>query len=217
MGLDSPDQDHTVAADAVAADTVAADAVEAVAVTADTHDAVLIAAVKARQVGALKEIYRRYARLVYTLSLQILNNAEEAEDMTQEIFLTLWHQCRYDPNRGSLKRFLVMVTRSRSIDRIRSRQSHYRILQRWRTAFDKPKDNVPLEHATQGEAAQKVRHALSTLSPAEREVLEIAYYEGLSQSEIANRLSIPLGTVKTRSRQGLKKLRGALDDLRWRG
>ncbi|MEM9904038.1 MAG: sigma-70 family RNA polymerase sigma factor [Cyanobacteria bacterium P01_D01_bin.44] len=178
----------------------------------DATDEALIEAIKAKQVGALREIYRRYAGLVYTLALRILNTAEEAEDMTQEIFLTLWHQCRYDPSRGSLKRFLVMITRSRSIDRVRSRKSRHRLLQRFRTTVDHPTDNAPLDHATQGEAAQKVRNALSALSQAEREVLEIAYYEGLSQSEIANRLSLPLGTVKTRSRQGLKKLRRALDN-----
>ncbi|MEO1401915.1 MAG: sigma-70 family RNA polymerase sigma factor [Cyanobacteria bacterium J06635_1] len=192
MGLDSSHQEYAVAVDATDDD--------------------LIEAIKARRVGALKAVYRRYAGLVYTLALRILNNAEEAEDMTQDIFLTLWHQCRYDPSRGSLKRFLVMMTRSRSIDRVRSRKSRHRLLQRFRTTVDHPTANAPLEHATQGEAAQKVRHALSALSQAEREVLEIAYYEGLSQSEIATRLSIPLGTVKTRSRQGLKKLRRALDD-----
>lgn len=183
----------------------------AVAVDAATDEA-LIEAIQAKQVGALREIYQRYAGLVYTLALRILNNAEEAEDMTQEIFLTLWHQCRYDSSRGSLKRFLVMITRSRSIDRVRSRKSRHRLLQRCRTTVEPPVDNAPLEHATQGEAAQQVRTALLGLPHSEREVLEIAYYEGLSQSEIAHRLSIPLGTVKTRSRQGLKKLRRALDD-----
>ncbi|MEO0828470.1 MAG: sigma-70 family RNA polymerase sigma factor [Cyanobacteria bacterium J06642_9] len=157
-------------------------------------------------------IHWRYAGLVYHLALRILNNAEEAEDMTQEIFLTLWQQCRYDASRGSLKGFLVMMTRSRAIDRVRLQKSRHRRLQRWRTAIAHPTDNTPLEQAAKGEATQQIRNALSSLSQAERQVLETAYYEGLSQSQIADHLGIPIGTVKTLSRQGLKKLRRALNN-----
>lgn len=180
----------------------------------DTPDEVLVEAAKAGQIEALREIYRRYARLVYTLALRILGNAEEAEDVTQEIFLTLWHRQHYDPKRGSLQRFLVVLTRSRSIDRVRSHNSRHRFLQRWRTLNrDVAAENAPFEHATLDEQSQRVREALAGLPAAERKVLEIAYYGGLSQSEVATELGIPLGTVKTRSRQGLKKLRRALSDF----
>lgn len=180
----------------------------------EASDEALVEAMKAGQVKALQEIYRRYARLVYTLALQILDNTEEAEDITQDVFLTLWHRQTYNPNRGSLQRFLVMLTRSRSIDRKRSRHSRHRSLWRWHTLHGEvvTKD-APFEQATLTEQALRVREALAALPATERKVLEIAYYQGLSQSEIATELGIPLGTVKTRSRQGLKKLRRALRDF----
>lgn len=166
------------------------------------------------QVEALREIYRRYGRLVYTLALRILNDAGEAEDLTQEIFLKVWQQPQYDADRGSLGTFLTTVTRSRAIDRLRSHGARQRLLQRWEVIHQAtPTANAPLDAATVSEQARRVRHALTQLPPAEREVLEIAYYEGLSQAAIASHLNIPLGTVKTRSRQALKKLRRLLKDL----
>ncbi|NER78356.1 MAG: sigma-70 family RNA polymerase sigma factor [Leptolyngbya sp. SIO1D8] len=177
-------------------------------------DIVLLEAMQARQVEALREIYRRYGQLVYSLALRILNTPEEAEDLTQEIFLNLWQKNSYDAQRGSLGTYLTLVTRSRAIDRVRSQGARYRLMQRWdKATIADSSANGPLEQATLGEQAQRVREALSELTPSEREVLEIAYYEGLSQSQIARRLDIPLGTVKTRSRQALKKLRRQLQDL----
>ena len=184
----------------------------------DASDEALIEAVQTGDVGALREIYRRYVRLVYTLALRILDCAEEAEDITQDIFLALWRERHYDSSRGSLQRFLVMLTRSRSIDRMRSQKSRHRRHQRLEIMEeDKSALNQPLDQISLREQAEQVRKALSTLSSSEQEVLEIAYYEGLSQSAISARLGIPLGTVKTRSRQGLKKLRLALDDSIWLG
>ncbi|MBE7384236.1 MAG: sigma-70 family RNA polymerase sigma factor [Leptolyngbya sp. SIO1E4] len=177
-------------------------------------DNALSEAMQTGQVEALREIYRRYGRLVYSLALRILSTPEEAEDLTQEIFLKLWQKSGYNVDRGSLGTYLTLVTRSRAIDRVRSRGARYRLMQRWDTAHTAAAPtNLPLEKATWGEQAQRVREALAELSAPEREVLEIAYYEGLSQSQIAHRLEIPLGTVKTRSRQALKKLRFKLQDL----
>ena len=182
-------------------------------VALDVSDEALIEAVQVGNVGALREIYRRYVHLVYSLAMRILGSEEEAEDLTQEIFLAIWRGRHYDSSRGSLQRYLIMLTRSRSIDRKRSQQSRSRKHHRLQVMGDiKPAPNPPLEEISRGEQMQQVREALLTLSVNEREVLEIAYYEGLSQSEIAERLGIPLGTVKTRSRQGLKKLRHALND-----
>jgi RNA polymerase sigma-70 factor (ECF subfamily) len=173
----------------------------------------LIQAIRQRQVEALGVLYDRYAKLVYGLALRILSNAEEAEDVAQEVFLTLWHRQSYDPNRGSLSSFLMTMTRSRSIDKLRSRNTGFRFLQRWKGLVrEEFSSATPLEQASVSERSQLVRNALAQLPAAEREVLEIAYYEGLSQSEIAQRLNTPLGTVKTRSRQGLLKLRKILQD-----
>ncbi len=177
----------------------------------DLSDVDLLLVLRNGQTQALGMIYDRYSRLVYSLAFKILANAEEAEDITQEIFVSLWQRNAYNPARGSLSSFLTTMTRSRSIDKLRSRGSRYRFLQRWEGIIRS--DTVmatPLEQVSMGERSQIIRAALEELSPNERQVLEIAYFGGLSQSEIAESLDIPLGTVKTRSRQGLLKLRQAL-------
>lgn len=173
-------------------------------------DNVLIAQVRAKRVSALQEIYRRYARLVHVSALRILKSKEEAEDITQEIFLILWYRCHYDQSRGSFKNFLVMKTRSHSIDRLRSHQARQRVAQRLYATDGPQSSQNPIELFERKQSAQKIRKALLTLPFKEREVLKSAYYEGLSQIEIAHQLNIPLGTVKSCSRQGLSKLRCAL-------
>ncbi|MBC7825631.1 MAG: sigma-70 family RNA polymerase sigma factor [Candidatus Parcubacteria bacterium] len=178
-------------------------------------DLEIFLAIQAQQVKALDLLYDRYGRLVYSTALRILNSVEEAEEVTQETFLRLW-QCSeiYQPNRGSLSGFLLTLTRSRSVDRLRSRKSSQEKLQRIQTFSDcMSHHNPPLEFVTVQERSNLVREALKQLSPADRELLKTAYYEGLSQSEIARRNGIPLGTVKSRARQALKKLRAALDHL----
>ncbi|HEY9644240.1 MAG TPA: sigma-70 family RNA polymerase sigma factor [Coleofasciculaceae cyanobacterium] len=179
--------------------------------SAETTDLDLLSALKGGQTQALGLLYDRYSRLVFSLAFKILANSEEAEDVTQEIFLALWQRQAYNPARGSLSSFLTTMTRSRAIDKLRSRGSRYRFLQRWEgMTRGETVMATPLEQVSMGERSQIIRVALEKLPPNERRVLEIAYYEGLSQSEIAEQLSIPLGTVKTRSRQGLLKLRQAL-------
>ena len=162
--------------------------------------------------SGLSLLYDRYSALVYTMAYRILGSAEEAEDVTQETFLELWRQVeRYQPERGSLSNFLVTVARSRALDRVRSRGSRARFLQRWSPVLSQAGSGPsPLDSVEMDERSQLVQAALGHLSERERQVLEIAYYDGLSQSEIAERLAIPLGTVKSRSRQALKKLRHAL-------
>ena len=165
------------------------------------------------QIKALDILYDRYSRLVYSIAYRILNSSEEAEDITQDVFLTLWRRNSYDPARGSLSSFLTTLTRSRAIDRLRSKNARLRVVQRLQGIVRSDSGSPsPLEQASIGERSQVIRTALSQLSESERQVLEIAYYEGLSQSEIAERLGIPLGTVKSRSRQGLLKLRQRLQD-----
>lgn len=180
----------------------------------DPTDADLFLALKAGRVEALGALYDRYSNLVYGLALRVLSNSEEAEDVTQEIFLSLWHKDTYNPTRGSLSSFLVTMTRSRSIDRLRSRNTKLKFLQRWkRISTIEAASANPLEQVSMNERSQIIRDALALLPDSERQVLEIAYFEGLSQSEIAKRLDTPLGTVKTRTRQGLLKLRQNLRDF----
>ncbi len=186
------------------------------AVNEQSTDLEIFSAIQAQQVKALDVLYDRYGKLVYSTAVQILNNVEEAEEVTQETFLYLWQRSEiYQPNRGSLSGFLITMTRSRSIDRLRSRKSSQEKLQRFQTCSDSvlPHYNPPLEFVTVQERVNLVHNALKQLSPADRQLLETAYYEGLSQSEIAKRDGIPLGTVKSRARQALKKLRTMLNHL----
>jgi RNA polymerase sigma-70 factor, ECF subfamily len=177
-------------------------------------DRELFLALKARNRDALAILYDRYVGLVYKLALRILNNSQEAEDLTQEIFINFWNKPTYNPDRGSLSTFLTTVTRSRAIDRIRSRGSNLRFLQRWSQTMSAESSSLtPFENASLNQRSEYVTDALAQLPERQRQVLELAYYDGLSQSEIAGRLNIPLGTVKTWSRQGLLNLRKNLQAL----
>ncbi len=167
-------------------------------------------------VDALGVIYDRYGLLVYRLIYRMLNNSQEAEDLTQEIFISLQKKPNYNPQKSSFYTYLMMITRSRTIDRLRSKRYHSSLFLK----KDKIKDLIdrqnyvnPLEMATIDERANQVRNALDNLSLNQRRVLELSYYEGLSQSEIAKRLNLPLGTVKTHSRRGLLKLKQNLQNL----
>lgn len=174
-------------------------------------DAELIVALSKGQTAALGVLYDRHAGLVYGLALSALGNAQEAEDLTQDIFLTLAKGTGYDPNRGSLRTFLAILTRSRARDRLRSRHSTRQTLQRWKLGGQaETVANAPLEHVFQHEQSQEVSTALAQLSDSEQQILRMAYYDGLSQAEIAKELEIPLGTVKARARRGLLKLRQTL-------
>jgi RNA polymerase sigma-70 factor, ECF subfamily len=184
-------------------------------INAQSTDLEIFSAIQAQQVKALDLLYDRYSKLVYSTAAQILNSIEEAEEVTQETFLRLWQRSEiYQPKRGSLSGFLFTMARSRSLDRLRSRQARQQKIQRIQTFSDYVSDyNPPLEFVTVKERSNLVRAALKQLSDDDRQLLETAYYEGLSQSEIAKRDGIPLGTVKSRARQALKKLRTALKSL----
>jgi RNA polymerase sigma-70 factor (ECF subfamily) len=176
-------------------------------------DAELFQALKTRQPEALSILYERYGSLVYGVALKILKNSQEAEDLTQEIFLALWRHVTYNPEHGYFIRYIITMTRSRAIDKIRSRGRNLKLLQRWgQTITAETSSNSPIEQASLTERSQHVRSALAQLSQQQRQVLEMAYDEGLSQSEIAQKLDIPLGTVKTWTRQGLLRLKPILQD-----
>jgi RNA polymerase sigma-70 factor, ECF subfamily len=184
-------------------------------VTKQSTDLNLFLAIQSQQLNALDLLYDRYGRLVYSTAVKILNNIEEAEEVTQETFLRLWQRSEiYQPNRGSLSGFLITLARSRSLDLLRSRSASQKRIQRVQSSIDcVSSHNPPLEFATTVERTHRVREALNQLPDADRAILETAYYEGLSQSEIADRHGLPLGTVKSRSRQALKKLHAVLKYL----
>ncbi len=166
--------------------------------------------------SALGVLYDRYGLLVYRLIYRMLNNSQESEDLTQEIFLSLQVKTKFDPERGSFYTYLMMLTRSRTIDRLRSKRSQGRFWQnigKLTDSIEQQKSDSPMDIVSTKERSALVKNALQDLAPNQRQVLELSYYEGLSQSEIAKRLNIPLGTVKTHSRRGLLQLRKNLHNL----
>lgn len=167
-------------------------------------------------VSALGTLYDRYGLLVYRLNYRMLKNAQEAEDLTQEIFLNLQVKSKFNPQRGSFYTYLMISTRSQAIDRLRSKSSKVRLWQNIRKLKDlagQQKIDSPMEVVSMAEISAQVRNALQLLSPNQRQVLELSYFEGLTQLEISQRINIPLGTVKTHSRRGLIQLRKNLHNL----
>jgi len=161
---------------------------------------------------AFGRFYERYASLAFTFALRLLGSRSDAEDLVQEVFLQAWRQAQsYSPERGSPEAWLITLTRSRALDKLRSKR-------RRETSPLAPDDathverGTPVDPPTQAaEAKLTVQGMLLKLPEGQRIVLELAYFDGLSQSEIAARLGEPLGTVKTRMRAGLERLRGFLE------
>ena len=176
-------------------------------------DTEVFQALRSGNLSALGIFYERYGEIVYRVALRMLKNAQEAEDLTQEVFLSLWCSGAYDSKRGSMQAFLTTFTRSKAIDRLRQIQARWQRLQRWNRSFPQENRNSLMDKASIKETSNRIREALSELPSQQRQVLEMAYYEGLSQSEISEDLKMPLGTVKTYKRKALLKLRQILQDL----
>lgn len=175
-------------------------------------DAELYLALKAGRDEAFGILYDRHAGLVYGLALKILGNPQEAEDLTQDVFLHLARASTYEPSRGSLRTFLAILTRSRAIDKVRSRSKAREFLGQLQNSQKQDVTDSVFAQVSRKEQSEEVRAALAQLSDEQQQILQMAYYDGLSQSEIAARLKIPLGTVKARARRGLLKLRQTLTD-----
>src|SRR5881392_1063070 len=170
-------------------------------------DSDLIRRVARRDANAFEALYRRYARPVFGLALRRLGERMRAEDAVQETFASIWRSARtYKPERGPGAPWLYAVARNAIVDRSRGRSEPPG------EGPELPSDEPsPAERAETSYTAWRVHRALETLGPNEREVIELAYYGGLSQSEVADYLNIPLGTVKTRTRSGLGHLADLLE------
>lgn len=175
-------------------------------------DAILLRQIVERRPEALADLYDRHAPALLALSRRILTGSADAEEVLQEVFLHVWnHASRYDPARSSASTWLILITRSRAIDRLRSRKVVERV-------HEAAHQGSPVDHASpEGlesvflrERRQRVKAELEKLPPEQKQVLEMAFYDGLSQSQIAAQAEVPLGTVKTRTLLAMKKLRSAL-------
>ena len=170
-------------------------------------DTALLSAIRSGDEGAMAQLYDRYSSVVYAVALRVLADTAAAEDVLQDVFMQLWRRPgTFDANRGSLGPWLAVIARNRAIDLLRKRHPESDI------------DDVVLSvepdmagDAERARAMEKVRGAMGTMSSTQRSALEMAYFEGLTHTEIAAKTGEPLGTIKTRIRSGLLALRKAVN------
>jgi RNA polymerase sigma-70 factor (ECF subfamily) len=176
----------------------------------DASDALLVVAIGRWRQDALAEAYRRHAGAVFALSQRLVNDRTLAEEVVQEVFLRLWDKPdRFDPERGSLRSYLLAQCHGRSVDLIRSEQS--RRNREERDHRQRAEAGYDLEHEVWDLAvAEHVREAMADLPDDERRAIELAYFGGLTYRQVAEVLGAPEGTVKSRIRSGLRRLRGGL-------
>ncbi len=170
-----------------------------------SSDSVLLAAIRSGDERAMTEIYERYSPTVYSVALRILGDTSAAEDILQDVFMQLWRNADvFNPERGSLPGWLAVITRNRAIDSLRKR----------RPEADITETVVSIEPDLAGRVdwsrmLEKIRGTLEGMPAPQRHVLEMAFFDGLTHVEIAEKTGDPLGTIKTRIRAGLATLRKA--------
>jgi RNA polymerase sigma-70 factor, ECF subfamily len=176
----------------------------------ECSDAVLVVAISRYRQEALAEAYRRHAGAVFALSRRLLVDTTLAEEVVQEVFLRIWNQPeKFDPERGSLRSYLLAQCHGRSVDLLRSETS--RRVREERDARRTAESGYDLEHEVVDLAvAERVQEAMRTLPEVEREAIALAYFGGHTYREVADMLDQPEGTVKSRIRSGLKRLRSEL-------
>ena len=178
--------------------------------TSSPADSELVARAAAGDERAVGLLYDRYGTVLYAVAFRVLGERADAEEVVLEAFTQAWRDApRFEPGRGSVAGWLTTIARSRALDLVRARTRRSRITAAAAAAAPAapPGPDSALDHE---ERRREVRRALDALSPTQRQAIELAYFEGLSQSEIAERLQEPLGTIKTRVRLGMQKLRECL-------
>ena len=187
----------------------------------ESPDSALVAQAASGDERALGQLYDRYGSMAFSLACSIVGEQADAEEVVADAFAQVWRSASgFDPARGSVAAWLATIVRTRALDLVRSRKRRARVLEEAAVVTDEGETLVlapTLEAADRGaemtEASAIVRKSLAELPPPQRKVIELAYFGGLSQSEIAAHLSEPLGTVKPRMRAAMEKLRQALRPL----
>jgi len=163
---------------------------------------------------SFEELYQRFSGVLFSTAYRVLNNQEAAEDVLQDVFVQIWEKAPlYDPARGKPMTWAVILTRNKSIDRLRSTQRRSRLqddFQQESDSFEKFDDRNSFELVSAGETNDLVREVMKKLSTDQREAIELAFFSSMTQIEIAERLGEPLGTIKARIRRGMMRLRELL-------
>ncbi len=183
----------------------------------EVSDAQLVTSIARYSEVALAEAYRRHGGAVFGLARRVLQNPTEAEDVTQEVFLRLWNRPdRFDPERGSLRSFLLAQAHGRAVDAVRSSSS--RRARESRDAMRTAEAEYDMQHEVRDLAvADQVAHAMGELPDEERRAIELAYFDGRTYREVAQLLDQPEGTVKSRIRNGMRRMSAVLADAGIRG
>ena len=176
----------------------------------------LLARITKRERAAFEQLYTRYSNILYATAMKFLKEDADAQDVVQDVFIQIWDKAKlYDPAKGKPLTWALTLTRNRSIDRIRAIQRRTRL----RDDFEKETvadESAGIREALSGvdasEKSQILRDAVGKLSSEQRKVIDLAFFGGLTQSEIAERLGEPLGTIKARARRGLMKLKEILGE-----
>ncbi|MGK7873738.1 MAG: sigma-70 family RNA polymerase sigma factor [Xenococcaceae cyanobacterium] len=179
-------------------------------------DISLIRRIAQQDQAALSELYDLYARVMYSVTFKMLGSVEEAEEVVLDVFSQVWRTAiTYNPKRGRVDSWLFMLTRSRALDRLRSTRRQSKAVNVSKEAAQVQSSSsgaTPQENLLIQERRERVMAALAQIPEEQRLVIELAYYQGMTQTEIAAQTGVSLGTVKTRIRLGLSKLRRILDD-----
>ena len=176
----------------------------------------LLRRIAQRERAAFEDLYTRYANILYASALKFVKEDADAQDVVQDVFIQIWDKAKlYDPAKGKPLTWALTLTRNRAIDRIRAIQRRTRLRDEFEqeTFVDESAGvREALSEVDASEKGQILRKAVSQLSPQQKKVIELAYFGGLTQTEIAVKLGEPLGTVKARARRGLLKLKELLGD-----
>lgn len=179
-------------------------------------ESLLLVQIAQKDQTALAKLYDRYGRASYALAYKILGSVEEAEEVVLDVFSQIWQKAAsYDISRSRVDTWLFMLTRSRAIDRLRVLQRTFRAAQACMEDAKISNFDIaePMEDAMFKERSQQVKTALEKLPAEQRQAIELAYYQGLTCAAIATKIGIPTGTIKTRIRLGIAKLRQALSEI----